>query len=83
VEDFVWRLTGKETIYQMIALAEAVESARGASRSKRWAYKKMYLDGLWQKISGRVEALRKGDVDPESIWCRDPWALLELLRIAG
>ena len=28
VEDFVWRLTGKETIYQMIALAEAI-AARG------------------------------------------------------
>src|ERR1700683_778399 len=29
VEDFVWRLTGKETIYQMIAFAEAVEARGG------------------------------------------------------
>ena len=28
VEEFVWRLTGKETIYQMIALAEQVEAPR-------------------------------------------------------
>ena len=35
VEDFVWRLTGKETIYQMIAFAEAVQ-ARGGNRSNLW-----------------------------------------------
>src|ERR1700739_2293250 len=42
VEDFVWRLTGKETIYQMIALAEAVE-ARGGTPLEPLAYKKIYL----------------------------------------
>ena len=26
VENFVWRLTGKETIYQMMALADAVRA---------------------------------------------------------
>src|ERR1700758_1248260 len=40
VEDFVWRLTGKETIYQMIALADAVE-ARGGKPLEPLAYKKM------------------------------------------
>src|SRR6202023_387428 len=48
VEDFVWRLTGKETIYQMIALAEEVKK-RGGTPLDPLAYKKMYLDGLWQK----------------------------------
>src|SRR5882724_10893293 len=64
VEDFVWRLTGKETIYQMIAFAEAVQ-ARGGVPLAPLAYKKMYLDALWEKISNRVEALRKGEADPE------------------
>ena len=59
VEEFVWRLTGKETIYQMIAFAEAVE-ARGGKALDPLAYKKMYLDLLWQKIEKRVEALAKG-----------------------
>ena len=45
VEEFVWRLTGKETIYQMIALAEAIE-ARGGKPLEPLAYKKMYLDLL-------------------------------------
>src|ERR1700676_5217831 len=64
VEDFVWRLTGKETIYQMITLAEAIE-AGGGKPLDPLAYKKMYLGRLWQKIECRVEALRKGHADPE------------------
>src|SRR5437762_13176279 len=31
VEEFVWRLTGKETIYQMIALAEEVTRRGGTA----------------------------------------------------
>ena len=38
VEDFVWRLTGKETIYQMIALTEAIEK-RGGKPLEPLAYK--------------------------------------------
>src|ERR1035438_76054 len=34
VEQFVWRLTGKETIYQMIAFAEAME-ARGGKPDRK------------------------------------------------
>src|ERR1700736_1415462 len=64
VEDFVWRLTGKETIYQMMALAGAIE-ARGSQPRDPLVYKKMYLDLLWQKIESRVEGLRKGHADPE------------------
>jgi phosphoglycolate phosphatase len=82
VEDFVWRLTGKETIYQMIALAEAIE-ARGGKPLEPLAYKQMYLDGLWQKISNRVEALRKGDADPEDFLVPGSRALLEQLKERG
>src|SRR5271155_3045709 len=52
VEEFVWRLTGKETIYQMIAFAQAVQ-ARGGIPLDPLVYKKMYLDLLWQKIEKR------------------------------
>ena len=82
VENFVWRLTGKETIYQMIALAEAVE-ARGGKPLEPLAYKKMYLDLLWQKIASRVEALRKGDTDPEKYLVPGSRALLEELKERG
>src|SRR5262245_20162465 len=31
VEEFVWRLTGKDTIYQMIGLAEEVQKRSGTT----------------------------------------------------
>jgi phosphoglycolate phosphatase-like HAD superfamily hydrolase len=82
VEEFVWRLTGKETIYQMIAFAEAVE-ARGGKALDPLAYKKMYLDRLWQKIENRVEALRKGQADPDEFLVPGSRALLERLKDKG
>src|ERR1700677_2838075 len=82
VEEFVWRLTGKETIYQMIAFAEAVE-ARGGKALDPLAYKKMYLDLLWQKIEKRVEGLRKGQTDPEEFLVPGSRALLERLKDKG
>jgi phosphoglycolate phosphatase len=82
VEDFVWRLTGKETIYQMIALAEAIE-ARGGKPQEPLVYKKMYLDRLWEKISTRVESLRKGEANPEDYLVPGARALLEHLKERG
>src|SRR5665213_2381432 len=82
VEGFVWRLTGKETIYQMIAFAEAVE-ARGGKALDPLVYKKIYLDLLWQKIEKRVEALRTGKADPEQFLVPGSRALLERLRDKG
>ncbi len=82
VEEFVWRLTGKETIYQMIAFVEAVE-ARGGKALDPLAYKKMYLDLLWGKIEKRVEALRQGKADPEEFMVPGSRALLERLRDKG
>jgi len=79
VEEFVWRLTGKETIYQMIAFAQAIE-ARGGIPLDPLVYKKMYLDLLWEKIEKRVEGLRKGQTDPEEFLVPGSRALLERLR---
>jgi phosphoglycolate phosphatase-like HAD superfamily hydrolase len=64
VEEFVWRLTGKETIYQMMALADAVR-ARGGNPMEPLVYKRMYLEALWLKIRDRVEGLRAGRLNPE------------------
>ncbi len=82
VEEFVWRLTGKETIYQMIAFAEAVE-ARGGKALEPAAYKKMYLDLLWQKIQPRVQSLRNGQAGPDEFLVPGSRALLERLRERG
>jgi phosphoglycolate phosphatase len=82
VEDFVWRLTGKETIYQMMAFADAIQ-ARGGKPFEPLVYKKMYLDLLWQKIESRVEGLRAGQTDPEEYLVPGSRALLERLRGRG
>jgi phosphoglycolate phosphatase len=82
VEEFVWKLTGKETIYQMIAFSEAVQ-ARGGKPLEPAAYKQMYLDRLWQKIESRVEALRKGQADPQQYLVPGSLALLDRLKARG
>lgn len=82
VEEFVWRLTGKETIYQMMALADAV-AARGGTPCPPAVYKKMYLERLWLKIRDRIEALRSGRAKPEEYMVPGARALLETLRRQG
>jgi phosphoglycolate phosphatase-like HAD superfamily hydrolase len=82
VEEFVWRLTGKETIYQMIAFGEAVQ-ARGGAPLDPLDYKKMYLERLWRKIEGRIESLRTGQANPDDYLVPGARALLERLQDRG
>lgn len=81
VEEFVWKLTGKETIYQMIALADAVRE-RGGQPLEPLEYKKIYLDLLWQRIEGRVKALEEG-ASPDQYLVPGTRALLESLKRRG
>ncbi len=82
VEEFVWKLTGKETIYQMMEFAEHVKK-RGGKALEPLAYKKMYLDLLWVKIRGRVESLQQGKASPEDYLVPGARALLESLKERG
>ena len=82
VLEFVGRLTGKQTIYQMIELAENVER-RGGKPLDPVVYKRMYLDRLWQKIEHRVEELRSGHVSPEKYLVPGTRVLLERLVERG
>jgi phosphoglycolate phosphatase len=82
VEGFVWRLTGKETIYQMLALAEAVRE-RGGEPLEPIAYKKLYLDRLWLKICNRIEDLREGRAVPKQYMVPGSKELLEFLVARG
>ncbi len=82
VEEFVWRLTGKETIYQMMALADAIKT-RGGNALEPRAYKKLYLDRLWLKIRGRIEDLREHRSNPRQYLVPGAKALLEDLRSRG
>ena len=82
VEEFVWKLTGKETIYQMMEFVSHVER-RGGAPLAALEYKKMYLDRLWLKIGSRVEELRAGRVSPEDYLVPGSRALLEGLQALG
>lgn len=79
VKDYVSRLTGKQTIYQMIELAEQVK-ARGGRPLEPLAYKKMYHDRLMEKIRHRREALRQGKESAEKYLVPGARALLVALK---
>ncbi len=82
VREFVGRLTGKQTMYQMIELAENI-SRRGGTPSDPLEYKNLYLSRLHEKISSRLADLRSGHVDPETYMVPGARALLEILRDRG
>lgn len=82
VQEFVARLTGKQTIYQMIELAENIER-RGGTPEDPLIYKRMYLDRLHARIADRLEALRSGRAAPDSYMVPGARNLLETLRQRG
>ncbi len=82
VQEFVWRLTGKETIYQMIEFAEHI-SKRGGRALDPLEYKRMYLDRLSARIGGRIDDLRSGKASPEQYLVPGARQLLERLKAQG
>ncbi|MGA2740348.1 MAG: HAD family hydrolase [Bryobacteraceae bacterium] len=82
VEDFVGRLTGKQTMYQAIAFAAEVSKRGGAPRDPL-EYKKMYLDRLHARIGCRLEELRRSAVPPDKYLVPGVRAMIEILRERG
>ena len=82
VDDFVGRLTGEQTIYQMIELTRQVEK-RGGKPLTPLEYKSMYHDRLMQKIQHRREELRQGKVSPDRYLVPGARAFLESMRGRG
>jgi phosphoglycolate phosphatase len=82
VEDFVWRLTGKQTMYQMVEFASQIEK-RGGVPLDPLLYKRMYLERLNGCIAHRLEELRSGRVSPEKHMVPGSRELLEALRARG
>ena len=82
VENYVWRLTGKETIYQMIALADEIKR-RGGTPLDPLVYTRRYLDLLSNVISGRIADLREELCPPDTYLVPGARALLEDLRGRG
>ncbi|UCF37461.1 MAG: HAD family hydrolase [Acidobacteriota bacterium] len=82
VSEFVAHLTGKQTIYQTIRLAEEVEK-RGHTALEPLAYKHEYNSRLWEIIRSRVEGLEAGTEDPENWLLPGSRAILENLKNRG
>jgi phosphoglycolate phosphatase-like HAD superfamily hydrolase len=82
VEDFIWRLTGEQTIYQMIELAGQIRR-RGGDPLDPLVYKKMYLDRLHRRIRHRLDELRAGNVSPDKYLVPGTRDLVEALRERG
>jgi phosphoglycolate phosphatase-like HAD superfamily hydrolase len=82
VEEYVMRLNGRQTIYQMIQLAEEVRR-RGGRALEPLAYKRRYHDLLMERIRGRLAALESAEARPEDWVVPGSHALLEALRARG
>jgi phosphoglycolate phosphatase-like HAD superfamily hydrolase len=82
VEEFVMRLNGRQTIYQMIQLADEVRK-RGGEPLEPLAYKNRYHDLLMERIQGRLADLEGGRTKPDEWTVPGSHALLTELRRRG
>ena len=82
VAEFVDRLTGRQTIYQMIQLTEEIRKREGAPGDPL-EYKRFYHDRLLEHINGRLGGLETGSIDPEDLMLPGTVDLLENLSGRG
>lgn len=82
VKEWVFELTGKQTIYQAIRLAAEVREL-GRDPEEPLAYKHEYHRRLWEKIESRVERLESRETEPESMMIEGAKAFLEEVRGRG
>jgi phosphoglycolate phosphatase-like HAD superfamily hydrolase len=82
VEEFVMRLNGRQTIYQMMQLADEVRR-RGGQPLDPLAYKHHYHTLLLERIGARLDALEAGAAVPEDWTVPGSHALLAELRRRG
>ena len=80
--DDIMRLNGKQTIYQMIQLAERIRERGGEPKDPLW-YKKEYLRRLDERIEGRRQGLRTGTIKPDDLLVFGSRNFLESLRRRG
>ena len=78
----IMRLNGKQTIYQMIQLAERIEQRGGQPREPLW-YKHEYLKRLEDMIRGRKQDLAAGRLTADDLLVHGARQCLELLARRG
>ncbi len=80
--DFIMELNGKQTIYQMMRLAEEI-TKRGGTPKDPLEYKHQYHDLLMERIEGRRDALRSGEAAPETNLVPHSFEALQMLTDRG
>jgi phosphoglycolate phosphatase-like HAD superfamily hydrolase len=80
--DDIMRLNGKQTIYQMMQLAERIKERGGTPREPLW-YKHEYLRRLVERIGHRTDGLRSGALRADDLLVFGARALLEMLQWRG
>ena len=81
-KEFITLLTGKQTIYQCIRLAEEITAFGGTPQDPQ-AYKDEYQRRLLEKIDDRLKGLENGSIDPETLTVPGSYELLEMLLRRG
>jgi phosphoglycolate phosphatase-like HAD superfamily hydrolase len=82
VEPFIWRLTGKDTLYQMIAFAGQV-TLRGGTPLDPREYKQQFLNRLLAVSGPRIQQLRDHTDPPDQYLVPGTRPILEDLRARG
>lgn len=80
--DDIMRLNGKQTVYQMIQLADRIRERGGQPREPLW-YKHEYLRRLEGRIAVRKDAIRAGQLKPDDLLLHGSRQLLENLLNRG
>lgn len=78
----IMRLNGKQTIYQMMQLAERIQERGGTPREPLW-YKHEYLRRLDERIRHRTDGLRAGRIQPDDLLVFGARSLLDRLQQRG
>lgn len=76
--EFITQLTGKQTIYQCIRLAEEIRTLGGVPQDPQ-EYKDEYHRRLLLRIEHRLKGLEQGELDPETLTVPGSYALMDLL----
>jgi len=80
--DDIMRLNGKQTIYQMIQLADRIRE-RGGTPREPLEYKHEYLRRLDERIQHRLKGISNGTIRRDDLLVHETRPLLELLKQRG
>jgi phosphoglycolate phosphatase-like HAD superfamily hydrolase len=80
--DDIMRLNGKQTIYQMIQLADRIQERGGRPKEPLW-YKHEYLRRLEAHIGARTAGLKSGAIAPDDLLVHGARPLLQHLGDRG